>query len=104
MLTLMKVDFTCDDPCRSALRAQIESIKEYSALPGLLKRNDVANTDAAWYVGYYDRMVVNGENFYGAVINAGGIDFVLPQGVLVQELNGKELTVDHGRFVVRSRG
>ena len=103
MLTEVAVDFSCDEPCRSVLLARIDAVKEYRAIPGLLKRGAASDPDAAWYVGYYDVTVVHGPNFDGAVLRANGVKFVLPQVHLAQELHGRELAFVDGKFIVRRR-
>ena len=104
MLSEVEVDFTCGEPCRSVLEARILAITDYPAIPALLKKGHVGGPDSAWYVGLYDKRLVDGGALEGLIVKGSGIKFLLPQPWLIEDLHGKELVWVDEKFAVQTRG
>lgn len=87
-------------------RAQILKLlgetKAYPAVPALLWSRDTDSQEQRWIVGFYDRRVVEGDDFLGVLLNVGDLEFVSSQGHLIANLQGMQLDWQDNQFVVVS--
>ena len=102
MLENTDVGLSISMDAQARLKDELAKITEFSAMPGLLWGRNHDEGVWRWTIGYYDRRVVEGEDFMGLLINISDFEIVVPkpQQQLVSNLEGMVLDVRAGKFVV----
>lgn len=100
MARKITIRFCVTDDAKEALREFMRSSGFEDPVPGILwgELKEQERTDFVF--GLYERETLVSE-FPGYFIEGSGVEFVVPQDFLVENLHGKTLDYINGRYVIR---
>lgn len=96
---LSRLNLTITPPAREGLNTLIKEEIGFDAVPSVVWATDTKSGRSYWMIGFYERSKV-AEDFF---VDAGGVELVVePQWR--RDLDGKQLELSNGYFVIREKG